>query len=179
MVTGGIPAVDVVLNCQLPAAFRPCAGPPEGGLELGRDVFCPPPPHPKSRTRVDSSHEVLDKCFMDLPPSWIVGVLGPMGEERRYAEWLVVSQLSSAGPVFLVELRDSGSARSCVAQILTSAWTPSGFFSTERWLDGRSPTSAVQPPIPLPASCSPSPLRFPGGSSGSDGPSSFLPPKPG
>jgi hypothetical protein len=46
-------------------------------------------------------------------------------------------------------------------------------------LDGRSPTSAVQPPILLPASCSPSPLRFPGGSSGSDGPSSFLPPKPG
>src|ERR1700730_7909820 len=63
--------------------------------------------------------------------------------------------------------------------ILTSVLTPSGFFSTERWLDGRSPTSAVQPPIPLPASCSPSPLRFPGGSSGSDGPSSFLPPKPG
>jgi hypothetical protein len=51
--------VEVALNCQLPAAFRPCGGGPEAGPEV-----LTPPPHPQSRTRAESRHAVLDKRFI-------------------------------------------------------------------------------------------------------------------
>jgi len=82
IVNGGIPAVDVVLSWQLPVIFWPRAGGSEGGTEAGfeggREVLTPPP-HPHSRTTAESSHEVLDKCFMEPSPSCILGVLWPMG----------------------------------------------------------------------------------------------------
>jgi hypothetical protein len=75
IVAGAIPATDVVLNCQLPAMSSTCDGGSEGssGLEAGAGPeVLSPPPHPPRRMRTESSHEVLDKCFMDLTHVWIV-----------------------------------------------------------------------------------------------------------
>ena len=48
IVKGGIPAVDVVLNCQLPAMFRPCGVGPEDEPEFepGVEPGVLSPPHP-------------------------------------------------------------------------------------------------------------------------------------
>src|ERR1700674_887391 len=72
IVRGGIPDVDVVLNCQLPELLWPCAGGPESGPEGGLEGECEvpgPPPHPHSSTRTESTQEKLDGI---LVPNFIV-----------------------------------------------------------------------------------------------------------
>src|SRR5579863_1371629 len=82
IVKGGIPAVDVVLNCQLPEMLWPCAGGPEGGPEGGLKggfEVPGPPPHPHSSTRIESSHEKLGgslvASFIVPPPVSLESVI--------------------------------------------------------------------------------------------------------
>jgi hypothetical protein len=67
IVKAGPPTVDRVVSSQSPGIFKSGGGVPVGGSEVVREAL--PPPQLQSKTRSESTLEVIDKRFMDIPPS--------------------------------------------------------------------------------------------------------------
>jgi len=69
IVNGGIPTVDVVLNCQLPVMSWLCVGGPGTGAEEGWTDFTPAPPQPPTTRSNENRNEKLAMLFI---PGFIV-----------------------------------------------------------------------------------------------------------